>query len=123
MIGVYFTGYFNNVYLERVRSSFDLTTGDRILQAIMEECQQAMTDGLSSAVDHIKIDQRGISNFKDWFHDIGILFHKSFRQTDPLEPLVLNRTAWLAIADAPTFWDSLEDTCRDLWLWARDQSN
>lgn len=77
--------------------------GDKITWSLFQGYEQEIKETLAGSL-------YGIDAFEgaDPVDLIGHQFHKSFRQTDPIDAPHLNHVIWTCLGDAPLFWRSLE---------------
>jgi hypothetical protein len=97
---------FVEVFWNRYKAKSDATlwgtVGDKIAWSLFQAYEQEIKETLVGSMHGIE----GYS-FVNPIDYIGHQFHKSFRQTDPIDAPHLNGIIWVCLGDAPLFWKCL----------------
>jgi len=96
--------------LERkMTANYGASVGDKIIWSMFQEFESDVKGTLKGAM-------HGIEDFTgdDATHLIGYQFHKSFRQTDPIDAKYINGILWTCMQEAGIFWKAMDKACKIL---------
>jgi hypothetical protein len=93
----------------KMSAKYAAATGDKIAWNLFQEFEKDIKDTLAGSMYGIEdFDGDNASEL------IGYQFHKSFRQTDPIDARYLNGIVWTCLQDAPMFWKCMDKACKIL---------
>lgn len=93
----------------KMSAKYAASTGDMIAWNLFQEFEKDIKDTLAGSMYGIEdYDGDNASGL------IGYQFHKSFRQTDPIDARYLNGIVWTCLQDAPVFWKCMDKACKIL---------
>jgi hypothetical protein len=93
----------------KMSTDYSAATGDKIAWNLFQEFEKDVKDTLAGSMYGIEdFDGDNASEL------IGYQFHKSFRQTDPIDARYLNGIVWTCLQDAPVFWKCMDKACKIL---------
>ena len=93
----------------KMTANYSASTGDKIAWHLFQEFEKDVKETLEGAMYGIEeFESDNAANL------IGYQFHKSFRQTDPIDARYINGIVWTCLQDAPTFWKCMDKACKIL---------
>lgn len=104
-----FATLFFNKYGRSMQATFNASVADRIIWSMFQEFEKDVKETLEGAMWNI--DEFTGDNASEL---IGYQFHKSFRQTDPIDARYINGILWTCMQDAPIFWKTMDRCCKIL---------